>query len=174
MPLDPTVVAARAGDPDAFAALYDANAPRVFALCLRMVGDRVAASELLQDVFVRAWQQLGSFRGESNFSTWLHRLAVNVVLLDARGAARRRTRVAAEGDLGGELPELGGPGPDLALQLDLERAIARLPAQARAVFVLYDVEGVPHEEIATHLGITAGTARAHLFRARRLLREMLR
>jgi RNA polymerase sigma-70 factor, ECF subfamily len=172
--VEPTVLAARAGDPDAFAALYDAHAPRVFALCLRMVGDRSAATDLLQDVFVRVWEQLGSFRGESSFSTWLHRLAVNVVLVDARGAARRRQRVAVEGDLRDALPDHGGRAPDVALQLDLERAIASLPAQARAVFVLHDVEGIPHEEIATQLGIATGTARAHLFRARRLLREILR
>lgn len=174
MTVEPTVLAARAGDPDAFAALYDAHAPRVFALCLRMVGDRSAATDLLQDVFVRVWEQLGSFRGESSFSTWLHRLAVNVVLVDARGAARRRQRVAAEGDLRDALPDHGGRAPDVALQLDLERAIASLPAQARAVFVLHDVEGIRHEEIATQLGIATGTARAHLFRARRLLREILR
>lgn len=174
MHLDPTVLAARAGDPDAFAALYDAHAPRVFALCVRMAGDRVTATELMQDVFVRVWEQIGSFRGESSFSTWLHRLAVNVVLVDARGAARRRQRVAVEGDLRDALPDHGGRGPDVALQLDLERAIAALPTQARTVFVLHDVEGVPHEEIATRMGIATGTARAHLFRARRLLREMLR
>ncbi len=139
-----------------------------------MAGDHAAATDLLQDVFVRVWEQLGSFRGESSFSTWLHRLAVNVVLVDARGATRRRKRVTVEGDLGDALPDPGGRAPDIALQMDLERAIARLPTQARAVFVLHDVEGVPHDEIATQLGIATGTARAHLFRARRLLREMLR
>jgi RNA polymerase sigma-70 factor (ECF subfamily) len=172
--IDPTVLAARAGDPDAFAALYDAHAPRVFALCVRMAGDRALAAELLQDVFVRLWEQLGSFRGDSSFGTWLHRLAVNVVLVHARGASRRRARVAGEADLPGDLPDPGGQAPDVALRMDLERAIAALPTQARAVFVLHDVEGVPHEEISRQLGIAPGTARAHLFRARRLLREMLR
>jgi RNA polymerase sigma-70 factor (ECF subfamily) len=139
-----------------------------------MAGDRALAAELLQDVFVRLWEQLGSFRGESSFSTWLHRLAVNVVLVHLRGASRRRQRVRGEADLGDVLPDAGGREPDVALQLDLERAIATLPTQARAVFVLHDVEGVPHDEIASQLGIATGTARAHLFRARRLLREMLR
>lgn len=174
MQFEPTVLAARAGDPDAFAELYDAHAPRVFALCVRMAGDRAAAADLLQDVFVRVWEKLGSFRGESSFTTWLHRLAVNVVLVEARGASRRRQRVTVEGDLRDGLPDPGGRAPDVALQLDLESAIARLPAQARAVFVLHDVEGVPHGEIATQLGIAPGTARAHLFSARRRLREMLR
>lgn len=174
MQLEPAVLAARAGDPDAFAELYDAHAPRVYALCLRMARDHSAATDLLQDVFVRVWEQIGSFRGESSFGTWVHRLAVNVVLQDARSAARRRKRVAIEGDLGSELPDTGANDRNLALQLDLERAIARLPAQARAVFVLHDIEGLLHEEIATRLGIATGTARVHLFRARRLLREMLR
>lgn len=170
---DPIVAAARRGDPDAFAALYDAHAGRVHALCLRLVGDRAIAGELVQDVFVRVWEQLGSFRGESAFGTWLHRVATNVVWHHLRGGARRRQRVAWHGELDGDPPDAAARGGDPAVRLDLERAIAGLPAQARTVFVLHDVEGLSHDEIAARLGIAAGTARAHLFRARRQLREVL-
>lgn len=166
--------AARAGDPDAFAALYDAHAGRVHALCLRLAGDPALAAELVQDVFVRTWEQLGSFRGDSSFTTWLHRLAVNVVWQHHRSGGRRRRRVAGEGDLPGVLPDAPARAPDPGLRLDLEHAIGALPDQARMVFVLHDVEGLSHEEVADRLGIAAGTSRAHLFRARRQLREILR
>jgi RNA polymerase sigma-70 factor, ECF subfamily len=176
---DITVEAAKRGDELAFAALYDAYAPRVFALCVGLAGDRQAAADLVQDVFVRAWEGLTSFRGESAFSSWLHRIAVNVVLESARSSGRRSLRVMIAADLQGtsddKPTELDGPAPqrDSALAMDLESAITRLPDGARAVFVLHDVEGYQHAEIAERLGIAEGTSRAHLFRARRLLREML-
>lgn len=176
---DLTVEAARRGDDLAFAALYDAYAPRVYALCVGLCGSREAAADLVQDVFVHAWEGLASFRGDSAFSSWLHRIAVNVVLENGRSRGRRALRVAIAADLqnmsdGGPVT-LDGPAPqhDAALAMDLESAIARLPDGARAVFILHDVEGYQHAEIGERLGIADGTSRAHLFRARRLLREML-
>ncbi|MBK9548810.1 MAG: RNA polymerase sigma factor [Gemmatimonadetes bacterium] len=176
MLIEPLVDAAQRGDDAAFAALYDAHVGRVFALCLRLSADPASAEELVQDVFVRLWERLGSFRGESAFTTWLHRLAVNTVFEQARAGNRRRLRVAITADLAGIAvsgPDAEAPHHDRALQIDLEGAVARLPAGARAVFVLHDVEGYQHGEIGQLLGIAEGTSKAHLFRARRLLRGML-
>ena len=171
--IDRTVIRARDGDPEAFARLYDAHAPRIHALCLRLTGDGERASGLLQDVFVRAWQRLGSFRGDSAFGTWLHRLAVNVVFESARGEQRRHRRVISESTLAAALPDLPTLRDQPELRLDLDQAIAALQPTLREVFVLHDVEGFRHEEIATTLGIPVATSRSHLFRARRLLREAL-
>ena len=147
---------------------------RVYALCLRLTGSATEAEEHAQDVFVRVWERLGSFRGESAFSTWLHRLTVNEVLQARRSAGRRTARVALAGD---PLELEAAPAPPSsqpdAGSSDLAQAIARLPTGARAVFVLHDVEGYQHDEIATLLEIAEGTSKAQLFRARRLLREML-
>lgn len=165
------VARAQGGDQDAFRLLYREHVGRVYAVCLRLAGDRAEAEELTQDVFVRAWNKLATFRGESAFSTWLHRLAVNVVLMARRGRSRRERRVfATENPAALERPAGDHPA---GLSLDLERAIARLPEGAREVFLLYDVEGYRHAEIAALLGIAEGTSKAQLFRARRLLREWL-
>lgn len=126
---------------------------------------------------MRLWERLGSYRGESAFATWLHRVAVNTVLEQGRAGRRRRLRVAISADFAGlaeSVPDAPAREVDTGLRLDLEAAVLRLPPGARAVFVLHDVEGHPHAEIATLLGIAEGTSKAHLFRARRLLREMLR
>jgi RNA polymerase sigma-70 factor (ECF subfamily) len=142
----------------------------VYALCLRLAGDAVRARELTQDVFVRAWEALDTFRGDSAFGTWLYRVAVNVVLLALR--AEQRLWAAP-------LPETDGPGAPTAhaapagLRLDLEAAIAALPPGCRQVLVLHDLEGYQHAEIGRMIGIAEGTSKAHLFRARRLLREAL-
>ncbi|MBA3557598.1 MAG: RNA polymerase sigma factor [Gemmatimonadaceae bacterium] len=160
---------AGAGDNAAFEELYREHAGRVYALCLRLSGDTLSASELTQDVFVRCWERLGSFRGESAFSSWLHRLAVNVALSAHRGDSRRRKRVEAVA----VLPDTAGVTRSDARDFDLEKAITMLPAGARTVFVLHDVEGYRHEEIADFMGIAIGTSKAHLFRARRLLRKSL-
>jgi len=160
---------AQGGDRSAFRRLYEDHVGRVYALCLRLTGDPEDAMERTQDVFVRAWGKLGSFRGEAAFATWLHRLAVNVVLADRRSAGRRERRV----DVAAALGPRSQPAPRSGLAVDLERAIAALPPGARAVFVLYDVEGYRHEEIAEMTGIAAGTSKAQLHRARKLLREAL-
>ena len=181
MPADANALIHRAqqGDQAAFAALYREHVGRVYALCLRLAADPARAEELTQDAFVRAWERLESFRGESAFSSWLHRLVVNVVWADLRTTRRRAARVftteePARLEHAGEgAGEERGAGA-LGLSLDLERAVAALPAGARAVFVLHDVEGYRHEEIAGLTGIAVGTSKAQLFRARRLLREALR
>jgi RNA polymerase sigma-70 factor (ECF subfamily) len=165
---------AAGGDRRAFERLYRAHVQRVYSLCARMCGDRRRAEELTQDVFVRAWEKLTLFRGESAFSTWLHRLAVNVVLNARKSEGRERSRI--EDDDGEGDGVAGLPAPTArhhAERLDLEAAIAGLPPGARRVFVLHDVEGYKHEEIAEMLGVTAGGSKAQLHRARMLLREAL-
>ncbi|GJG87367.1 RNA polymerase sigma factor [Gemmatimonadetes bacterium T265] len=163
---------AAAGDRRAFERLYRDHVDRVFTLCARMTADRALAEELTQDVFVRAWEKLALFRGESSFATWLHRLAVNVVLNQREADGRRRRHFAPDddGDAGERTPTRAAAPGD---RMDLERAIATLPPGARRVFVLHDVEGYKHEEIGTLLGITAGGSKAQLHRARLLLREAL-
>jgi RNA polymerase sigma-70 factor (ECF subfamily) len=167
---DPLVPAGVA-DPAAFRALYDAHAPRVHALCLRLERDAATAEELTQDVFIRAWRALPEFRGDAKVSTWLHRIAVNVVLEHRRTTSRRLRRVEPIGDL--ELLGASAPAPEAGLDLDLRAALETLPPGARAVFVLHEVEGYTHEEIAEMSGVTTGTTKTQLFRARRLLREAL-
>ncbi|HEV8214366.1 MAG TPA: RNA polymerase sigma factor [Gemmatimonadaceae bacterium] len=172
---DSDVARAAAGDRSAFERVYREHVNRVFSLCARMVSDRARAEELTQDVFVRAWEKLHLFRGESSFGTWLHRLTVNVVLNARKVEGRQRSRYEENDDDAGmdSLPGVVGmplaPG-DL---LDLEEAITRLPPGARRVFVLHDVEGYKHEEIAEMLGVTSGATKAQLHRARLLLREAL-
>lgn len=165
------VALAASGDREAFERLYRANSGRVFALCVRMVGDRSSAEELTQDVFVRAWNKLGQFRGDSSFSTWLHRLAVNVVLNVRKQQGRHRLRHEEMDEESNSLPQSGLPVP--GMRLDLEAAIAMLPPGARRVFVLHDVEGYTHEEIAAQTGVTTGATKSQLHRARMLLREAL-
>jgi len=162
---------AQSGETGAFETLYRRNAGRVYALCLRMTADAARAEELTQDAFLRAWERLGSFRGESRFSTWLHGLTVNLVLGDRRTRSRRPQ---AEGDPG-RLDRMPGGAAARAQgeRRDLEKAIAALPEGARTVFVLHDIEGYRHDEIAAFTGVTAGTSKAQLHRARRLLREAL-
>jgi RNA polymerase sigma-70 factor (ECF subfamily) len=162
---------AQAGDTRAFEALYRANRGRVYALCLRMTANPVLADELAQEAFVRAWEKLEGFRGESKFSTWLHRLTVNVVLGALRQRGRRDGREMGVEDL--EVyatPEVTAPA---GLRADLEAAIQSLPPGARRVFVLHDIEGYRHEDIAEMMGTAEGTCKAQLHRARRLLRERL-
>jgi len=172
---DSDVARAAAGDRSAFERVYREHVNRVFSLCARMVSDRARAEELTQDVFVRAWEKLHLFRGESSFGTWLHRLTVNVVLNARKVEGRQRSRYEENDDDAGmdSLPGVVGmplaPG-DL---LDLEEAITKLPPGARRVFVLHDVAGYKHEEIAEMLGVTSGATKAQLHRARLLLREAL-
>lgn len=161
---------AQTGSHSAFEQLYRQNVARIYAVCLRLIADRNRAEELTQDVFVRAWDNIGSFRGESLFSTWLYRLAVNVVLLEMRSAKRRSLRFFRLGDiLKFKRREEHSP----LTTIDLEKAVALLPEKARLVFVLHDVEGYKHKEISEILGIASGTAKAQLHRARKLLREVL-
>jgi RNA polymerase sigma-70 factor, ECF subfamily len=166
------VAQAQRGDERAFEALFQRTSGRVFALCLRMTGDRQRARDLAHDAFVRAWERLDSYRGEAAFTTWMHRLTVNVVLEQERADRRRRARVSVEADGADENvvdEALAPPAPDADARIDLERAMEHLPPNARRVFVLHAVEGYRHGEIAVMLGTAEGTVRAHLHRARKLL-----
>jgi RNA polymerase sigma-70 factor (ECF subfamily) len=173
---DSDVALATAGDRRAFERLYRQHVNRVFSLCARMVTDRTRAEELTQDVFVRAWEKLHLFRGESSFGTWLHRLTVNVVLNARKSDGRRAARMEDTDDENGGIDAIPGvvgmplPPGDM---LDLEEAVKRLPPGAKRVFLLHDVEGYKHEEIADMLGVTTGATKAQLHRARLLLREAL-
>jgi RNA polymerase sigma-70 factor, ECF subfamily len=160
---------AASGDASAFERLYRNHVPRVHSLVRRMLNDD-DADEVAQDIFVRAWQKLGTFRGEAAFGTWLHRLAVNVILARRETLGTRRKRYL-EGDAALAAIPARRSGPELGL--DFETAMARLPAGAREVFVLHDVEGYRHEEIAQMLGLAAGTSKSQLHRARMALRQHL-
>jgi len=164
------VAEAAAGDVRAFERLYHAHLPRVHSLVRRMAGGR-ETDELTQDVFVRVWQKLGSFRGDSAFSTWLHRLAVNVVIERFRSDAVRRQRLYDGAEIFDQIPAPPRRSGDLAI--DFESALMKLPDGAREIFVLHDVEGYKHHEIATLLEISAGTSKAQLHRARMMLRRHL-
>lgn len=169
--MDALIRRAQGGDVDAFESVYRAHAPAILALCRRMSSDDREASELVQDVFVRVWERLPSFRAGSALATWMHRLAVNVVLQRWRSAKRDAMRMIDDPDESAFGALQRGGDPDA--RMDIGAAVARLPAGARAVFVLHDVEGYSHEEIATMTGIAAGTSRTQLFRARRALARML-
>ncbi len=168
--LDHAVERARTGDVAAFEEVYRATVGRIHGLCLRMCGDPHLAEELTQETYIRAWQKLAGFRGESLFTTWLHRVGVNVVLGHLRAAERRPNLESFEPLVnrhhGSSLP----PAPGV---LDLEKAVAELPPRARTVFVLHDVEGYKHNEIARLAGMAVGTSKAQLSRARSLLRKAL-
>lgn len=167
--IDDIVRRAQQGDVDAFEAIYRASAPAIFLLCKRMSGDESTARDLVQDVFVRAWEKLTTFRGQSALSTWLHRLAVNVVLEQMRARKRDLSRL-----IEGDDDSFGSRASDTPAdaRMDLDTALATLPGGARTVFLLH-MEGYSHDEIAQMTGIAAGTARAQLWRARRALSKVL-
>ncbi len=162
---------AQAGSADAFERLYRKHGRRVYAVCLRMVSDPGRAEELMQDAFVRAWSAIGSFQHRSAFGTWLHRLAVNVVLSDMRAEKRRSSRELLPVELEEFEREVGGAMPET--RVDLERAIAALPSGAKEVLILHDIEGYRYREIAELIGVAEGTVKSQLSRARRLVREAL-
>jgi RNA polymerase sigma factor (sigma-70 family) len=163
------VARAAAGDAEAFERLYRRHVGRVNALACRMGAGE--SDDVIQDVFVRAWEKLHLFRGESAFGTWLHRLAVNLIVERFRSATARR---AGQHDGRDEVLDIlpAAPGRPEA-KLDLESALERLPHGARQVFVLHDVEGYRHGEIAELLGVATGTSKAQLHRARMILRGLL-
>jgi len=156
-------------DEQTFENLYRENAGRIYALCLRMSGDPTNARDLTQEVFVRAWKKLHLFRGESQLSTWLRRLAVNVCL---NWIAQERRRLGRQVDVE-DLSVFEGKRSTPEAGIDLQRAIATLPVNARAVFVLHDVEGYRHEDIAEMNGVAVGTVKSQLHRARKLLQQRL-
>lgn len=157
------------GDSSAFERIYRAHAAKVHSLARRMIGNH-EADEITQDVFVRTWQKLGTFRGDSAFGTWLHRLAVNVMIERRRSYAIQRDRFIDD-PLAIDLVVVAPARSDL--RVDFEQAIGELPPGARQVFVLHDVEGYKHREIAVLLEITTGTSKRQLHRARMLMRRHL-
>ena len=159
------------GDMGAFEILYRMHVDRVYAICLRLSASGELAEQLTQDVFVQTWEKLSSFRGEAAFTTWLHRLAVNTVLQAHRKEKRRQEWFVQTEDPGMVSTAISTPA--IGTKIDLERAIAQLPERARSVFVLHDVEGYRHEEVAEMMNTSIGTSKAQLHRARNLLRKAL-
>lgn len=169
---------AKQGDYAAFAGIYQLYCRRIFALCMRMVRNRTEAEDLTQDAFLVVFRKIGTFRGESSFSTWLHRVAVNVVLMHIRKKKLSDSpeRVAEVNDDGGRQDwQHGSPHSRGGLidRFNLERAIDKLTPTCKLVFMLHDVQGYNHQEIARLLDSTVGTCKGRLHRARSQLRELL-
>jgi RNA polymerase sigma-70 factor (ECF subfamily) len=171
---------AQQGDAEAFERLYRLHNRRVYALCLRMVGNTAEAEDLTQEAFLQLFRKIGTFRGESAFSTWLHRLAVNVVLMRLRKKTLAATSLEEvtepDEDVGGPRKDIGGPDLRLSGSVDrvnLERAVEQLPPGYRSVFVLHDVQGYEHNEIATIMNCSIGNSKSQLHKARMRLRELL-
>ena len=172
------IARAQRGDEEAFTALFEAHKRRVYSLCLRMTGNTAEAEDLAQEAFLQLYRKISTFRGESAFSTWLHRLAVNVVLMHLRKKGLQQISLD-ESDTSQDEPVKRDYGSDdrrLTGSVDrigLQKAIADLPPGYRTVFVLHDVEGWTHEEIAEQMGLVPGTSKSQLSRARAALRRML-
>jgi RNA polymerase sigma-70 factor (ECF subfamily) len=165
-----------AGDMQAFEKFYERYHRRVYSLCLRMTNNTAESEDLTQEIFIHVHRKIGSFRGESSMTTWLHRVTVNLVLMYFRKNARRRERMTEDG----ESPEpfvksakRAGQTPILD-RIALERAIAKLSPGYRAILILHDVEGYEHSEIARICGISTGTSKSQLHKARRRLYELLK
>jgi len=170
---------AKQGDADAFEALYDLHKRRVYSLCLRMTANTAAAEDLTQEAFLQLFRKIGTFRGESAFSTWLHRMAVNVVLMQLRkkGLPVVPLEDTMETEEEGARKEPGAEDPRLAGSVDrlqLQQSIAALPPGYRMIFLLHDVEGYEHNEIAEMVGCSIGNSKSQLHKARMKLREILR
>ena len=165
----------RAGDADAFEEFYRRHAGRLFSLAFRMTGSAEDAEDLLQEVFLQAYRKLSGFRGESTLGTWLYRLAMNHCLdhLRSRQAKMSRSTDSLDVDDGWEPAAPAPIVPAAVSQLDLERAIAELPPGCRAAFLLHDVEGFEHREIARILGVSEGTSKSQVHKARMKLRVKL-
>jgi RNA polymerase sigma-70 factor, ECF subfamily len=170
---------AKQGDAQAFQALYDKHRRRVYSLCLRMTANTAEAEDLTQEAFLQLYRKIGTFRGESAFSTWLHRLSVNVVLMQLR--KKSLPVVSLEETTQGEedTPKKDFGAEDLALagsidRLQLQKAVDDLPPGYRTIFVLHDVEGYEHNEIATIVGCSIGNSKSQLHKARMKLRDLLK
>lgn len=167
--------AAAAGDSAAFEKLYEQHHRRVYSLCLRMLGNGTHAEDLTQEVFLQVYKKIGSFRGDSAFTTWLHRLTVNQVLMHFRRRGVKLEHTSEEGDFTNvvETPLQSTRRISMVDKLALEKAISQLPPGYRTVFVLHDVEGYEHEEISSLLGVSIGTSKSQLHKGRMRLRELL-
>jgi len=171
---------AKQGDAGSFEVLYSLHKRRVYSLCLRMTGNTTEAEDLTQEAFLQLYRKIGTFRGESAFSTWLHRLAVNVVLMQLRKKGLNEVSLEASMDP----PQEDGPKKDFGARdrvltgaidrVNLERAIESLPPGYRVIFVLHDVEGYEHNEIAEMMGCSIGNSKSQLHKARMKLRDLLR
>ena len=166
---------AAAGDTAAFEKLYEQHHRRVYSLCLRMLGNASQAEDMTQEAFLQVYKKIGSFRGDSAFTTWLHRLTVNQVLMHFRKRGVKLEHTSEEGDFTNvvETPIQSTRRISMVDRLALEKAISELPPGYRTVFVLHDVEGYEHEEIANLLGVSIGTSKSQLHKARMRLRELL-
>jgi RNA polymerase sigma-70 factor (ECF subfamily) len=170
---------AKQGDAEAFEVLYNLHKRRVYSLCLRMTANTAAAEDLTQEAFLQLFRKIGTFRGESAFSTWLHRMAVNVVLMQLRKKGLPVVSLEDTVDSEQDTPkkELGTPDPLLAGSIDrlqLQRAVETLPPGYRTIFLLHDVEGYEHNEIADMVGCSIGNSKSQLHKARMKLRELLK
>jgi RNA polymerase sigma-70 factor (ECF subfamily) len=168
--------AAGLGDMQSFEELYDRHNRRVYSLCLRMTQNTAEAEDLAQEAFIQLFRKIGSFRGDSAFTTWLHRLTVNQVLMHFRKRSVKMERTTEEGETPVQIVR-GTENPNAMPVLDriaLDRALVQLPPGYRTVFVLHDVEGHDHEEIAKFLGIAVGTSKSQLHKARMKLRKLLK
>jgi RNA polymerase sigma-70 factor, ECF subfamily len=171
---------AKQGDAEAFEFLYNLHKRRVYSLCLRMTGNTASAEDLTQEAFLQLFRKLGTFRGESAFSTWLHRMSVNVVLMQLRKKSLPVVPIeeTTEGEEEGTFrKEPGAPDELLAGSIDrlhLQRAVDELPPGYRTIFLLHDVEGYEHNEIAGMVGCSIGNSKSQLHKARLKLRELLR
>jgi RNA polymerase sigma-70 factor, ECF subfamily len=163
------------GDMQAFETIYKRHHRRVYSLCLRMVANATEAEDLTQEVFIQLFRKIGSFRGESAFTTWLHRLTVNHVLMHFRKRGVRLEKTTEEGEIGEiqDFLQAGAERPRFVDRIALDKAISELPPGYRTVFVLHDVEGFEHEEVANMLGVSVGTSKSQLHKARMRLRELL-
>lgn len=171
---------AQQGDAAAFERIYQLHNRRVYSLCLRMVGNTAEAEDLTQEAFLQLFRKIATFRGESAFSTWLHRLAVNVVLMRLRKKTGSETSLEEvtepDEETGGPRKDFGGPDLGLSGSIDrvnLQRAIDQLPAGYKSVFVLHDVQGYEHNEIAEIMGCSIGNSKSQLHKARMRLRDLL-
>jgi RNA polymerase sigma-70 factor, ECF subfamily len=171
---------AQQGDTAAFERIYRLHNRRVYALCLRMVGNTAEAEDLTQEAFLQLFRKIHTFRGDSAFSTWLHRLSVNVVLMKLRKKTLPETSLEEttepDEETGGPRKDVGGPDLLLTGSLDrvnLQRAIEQLPPGYRAAFVLHDVQGYEHNEIADIMGCSVGNSKSQLHKARTRLRDLL-
>jgi len=167
--------AAAAGDTAAFEKLYEEHHRRVYSLCLRMLGTGTHAEDLTQEVFLQVYKKIGSFRGDSAFTTWLHRLTVNQVLMHFRRRGVKLEHTSEEGDFTNvvDTPLQSTRRISMVDRIALEKAILQLPPGYRTVFVLHDVEGYEHEEISNLLDVSIGTSKSQLHKARMRLRQLL-
>lgn len=166
----------KTGDSTAFKSLYDKYSGRVYSLALRMCGNNDIADDLTQEVFIKVWESISSFKGESAFYSWLHRICINTFLMKLRSDKNYEKKISESfnnsgGNLEGNSLMIAYTKDDFSL--DMEKAIQKLPSQAKLIFILFEIEGYKHKEISQMLNIEEGTSKAHLHKARKILREEL-